>query len=393
LLLPCLIVSSLGVAISVESLQRLSVMVLFSFIVNCVSYFSVKLIGRYIMGTNDKILLSALTVAASSPNCIALPLLVCSTLCEQNNVNLEYQSNSATCFNDAKAMIFVYAIGWHMLFWSFGMSRLSELQTMNNDDPEIFNYNPIVIFNTFNWLDTFKFFQVVFLTPTILATLLGISIGLLEPIKNGLFHDPTSFLSPIGGALVTLGEPVVCLNTLIMAGSLASVKIKLNYNDLGKLTGLFRKRINAKDDYDIAEINSKSYEVINALHDITLQDDTVINNNNRKNISNDIPINTNPGLRSIIAFLCCRLILPGVAIIPILRVFRNVGLIPTEKKLMFLVICIITSSPSAQMIVVCLNQLGLSELASKVSFLYLFQYSFSILTITAWCTVAMSIFY
>ena len=390
LLLPCLIVSSLGVAISVESLQRLSVMVLFSFIVNCVSYFSVKLIGRYIMGTSDKILLSALTVAASSPNCIALPLLVCSTLCEQNNVNLEYQSNSATCFTDAKAMIFVYAIGWHTLFWSFGMSRLSELQTMNNDDPEIFNYNPIVIFKTFNWLDTFKFFQVVFFTPTILATLLGISIGLLDSIKNGLFHDPTSLLSPIGGALVTLGEPVVCLNTLIMAGSLASVKIKLNYNDLGKLTGLFvRKRINVKDDYDIAENNSKSYEVINALHDSKLQDDTVINNNN----DNNILINSNPGIRSITAFLCCRLLLPGIAIIPILKAFRDVGLIPKEKKLMFLVICIITSSPSAQMIVVCLNQLGLSELASKVSFLYLFQYSFSILTITLWSTIAMSIFY
>jgi len=354
------------------------------------------------MGTSDKILLSALTVAASSPNCIALPLLVCSTLCEQNNVNLEYQSNSATCFNDAKAMIFVYAIGWHTLFWSFGMSRLSELQTMNNDDPEIFNYNPIVIFKTFNLLDTFKFFQVVFFTPTILATLLGISIGLLEPIKNGLFHDPTSFLSPIGGALVTLGEPVVCLNTLIMAGSLASVKIKLNYNDLGKLTGLFKKRVNVKDDYDIAEINSKNHEVVNAIHDTKLQDDSVINNNNnnnsnnnnnRKSISNDILINSNPGVRSIIAFLCCRLILPGVAIIPILKAFRNVGLIPTEKKLMFLVICIITSSPSAQMIVVCLNQLGLSELASKVSFLYLFQYSFSILTITLWSTIAMSIFY
>ena len=69
LLLPCLIVSSLGVAISVESLQRLSIMVLFSFIVNCVSYLVMQLIGRYIMGTSDKILLSALTVAASSPNC------------------------------------------------------------------------------------------------------------------------------------------------------------------------------------------------------------------------------------------------------------------------------------------------------------------------------------
>jgi hypothetical protein len=60
---------------------------------------------------------------------------------------------------------------------------------------------------------------------------------------------------------------------------------------------------------------------------------------------------------------------------------------------MFLVICIISSSPSAQMIVVCLNQLGYGEIASKVSYLYLFQYSFSIITITAVATVAMNIFY
>lgn len=376
LLLPCLILTSLGIAISVDSIQRLSVMVLTSLMVNFTSFIIMKFIGRYIMGTNDLQLLQAVTVAVSSPNCIALPLLICSTLCEQSNINADYLS-SEECFVEAKSMIFIYAIGWHVLFWSLGMSRLSALQTMNNDDDEVFNYNPIVILKTINGLDSIKFLQVVFFTPTILATLLGISIGLILPIKNGLFNDPTSFLSPVGDALITLGEPVVCLNTLIMAGSLASVKIELNYQELGKLTNLFRKKRDGIKD---------SYEVMNAMHnEIEIKDNNQNNNSKSKE-------STNPGIRTIITFILCRLILPGIVMIPILQMFRN-RLISSDQKLMFLVICIISSSPSAQMIVVCLNQLDLPELASKISFLYLFQYSFAIITITAWSTIAMSLFY
>ena len=390
LLLPCLIVSSLGAVISTDSLQRLSIMLLFSLLDNSISYLIMNIIGRYIMGSNDKELFPIMTVAVSSPNCIALPLLVCSTLCEQNSINFDYQSNSDTCFNDAKAMIFVYAISWHMLYWSLGMSRLSHLQTINDDAS--FNYNPIVIFNNFTWSATFKFAQIVFLTPTILATLLGISIGLIEPLKIGLFLNSSSFLSPLGGALKALGDPVVTLNCLINAGSLASVKIKLNYHDLGQITNLFRKKISIAK--DIEENNTATYEVVNVIHDIKPQaqmTEQVKDKTQDKSIEQQAV--TNPSFRTVLCFLACRLILPVTAIIPILSAFRELEIIPKEQKLMFLVICIISSSPSAQMVVVCLNQLGFAEAAGKMSYLYLFQYSFSIITITAVATIAMNIFY
>ena len=354
-----------------------------------------KIVGRYIIGNNDKVLLVAMQVAITSPNCIALPLIVCSTLCEQSNINSLYDSQ-LECFGDSKTMIFIYSIGWHILYWSMGISRLTLLKTASNDI-EDFNYNPISIYRNFNVMAAYGFFQEVALSPTILATLMGLSIGLLDPIKNGLFLDPKSFLSPLGGAIKTVGEPVVCLNCLIMAGSLGSVKLKFHKNNSSRSSNSNNNNSNNSNNSN-SNSNSKDYEVINVIHsentnDLKIQE---IENTNSYKEEDKININeetTNPNFRSIIGFLLCRLVLPSMIMIPILQGFRNVGFIPKERKMMFLVICIISSSPSAQMIVICLNQLGLPDIASKMSFLFLIQYSFSIITITAWTTVAISIFY
>jgi hypothetical protein len=176
-----------------------------------------------------------------------------------------------------------------------------------------------------------------------------------------------------------------------MAGSLASVKLKFHNNNNNN---------NNNNSNNNNNNSNKDYEVINIIHsqntnEQNIQEIEKTNSNKREEKSNrnkDKDI-TNPNFRSIIGFLLCRLIFPTMIMIPILQGFRGIGLIPKEQKMMFLVICIISSSPSAQMIVVCLNQLGLSDMASKMSFLCLFQYSFSIITITVWTTIAMSIFY
>ena len=52
-----------------------------------------------------------------------------------------------------------------------------------------------------------------------------------------------------------------------------------------------------------------------------------------------------------------------------------------------------SAAPSAQIMIVSLNQLGLAKYAAKMAYIYFFQYTFAILTITVWTTVGIIIVY
>jgi hypothetical protein len=100
-----------------------------------------------------------------------------------------------------------------------------------------------------------------------------------------------------------------------------------------------------------------------------------------------------PQAGSVVSFLVCRLILPPLVMIPILRLAVDADFVGPNERLMQLVVCIEAAAPSAQLIIVSLTQLGKPKVASQMAFLYLCQYLFSILTITACTSIAMSIIY
>ena len=101
-----------------------------------------------------------------------------------------------------------------------------------------------------------------------------------------------------------------------------------------------------------------------------------------------------PSWRSVAALILCRLVLPPLiviyALLPLALHFR---LLRMEDRLMQLVIAIEASSTSAQLIIVTLNQLGLTLLAQNMAYIYVFEYFSSVCTITLWVTVAMSKIY
>lgn len=88
-----------------------------------------------------------------------------------------------------------------------------------------------------------------------------------------------------------------------------------------------------------------------------------------------------------------RLILPPIACILLLRLCVMGGIVGSNSKMIQLVIVLASANPSAQMVIVSLNQLGVPDLASQMSLLYVGQYLLCIVTLTMWASVGMSMIY
>jgi hypothetical protein len=80
-------------------------------------------------------------------------------------------------------------------------------------------------------------------------------------------------------------------------------------------------------------------------------------------------------------------------ILGLLKVALAVGLVDSEDRLLQLIIVVEGAAPSAQMMLVALNQLGLRDVAGRLAFMYVPHYLFSIVTITAWTTIGSGTIY
>ena len=126
LFLPSSIITSLGATLTADSLGKLSILAIFAFIINTISYILAFTLGKW-LHDGDSAMFTALTVAIGSPNTISFPLLVMQTICDQSIVNVDYENDPNTCYTQASSMIFVYSIGWHIMFWTYGFPTLQTL--------------------------------------------------------------------------------------------------------------------------------------------------------------------------------------------------------------------------------------------------------------------------
>lgn len=85
--------------------------------------------------------------------------------------------------------------------------------------------------------------------------------------------------------------------------------------------------------------------------------------------------------------------LPPVFTIIALRLSLMVGILTSQHRMLQLVIVLESANPSAQIVIVVLNQLGVPDLAAQMSLLYVGQYLLSILTLTFWTSVGMTMLY
>ena len=183
-LIPPLIVSSIGSSISLSLLGRMGILILFSFISSLVSYTLAKTIGRGIIGSSCTPRLKvAIEVAIGSPNIIAFPLMILQTLCSQDHLKGDYDNNSDLCFAEGTSMLFVYSIGWNLVYWSYGYPLLSSLHSLTDDDQDLLNhmtlFSKISAFISSDRLveDTKDWGLKVLLSRNMLAIYTGIFIG------------------------------------------------------------------------------------------------------------------------------------------------------------------------------------------------------------------------
>lgn len=243
--IPCLIINSLGSAVTAQLLQRIGVLVLFCFVANAISYFFGYTVGRLLHGRSDDAMFIALIVAIGSPNATSLPIMVMQTMCDESYVKADYGNDYQQCYDEANSMLFVYAMGWHLMFWSYGFPKLktikkrfypdasvsiAEVIESNEGMAESENYflNDILTKISFrkNKIAFCDWLMTIFLTPAMIAIFIGVAIGLI-PFTQIMMFKEMSFLRPLGSAITTLGEPVVAINCLVMSASLAQVDFSI----------------------------------------------------------------------------------------------------------------------------------------------------------------------
>jgi len=206
-LIPALVASSLGSTVSIPLLKRFGILSLLCVIIMLISYTNTWAF-KWLHEDNPK-LFKATLVSVSSPNAISFPLLVMRTMCEDSTVNADYGSDSNLCFQEASSMMFIYSIGWHCVYWSYGFPLLKSLDS--------------AVVQPVGFIENVReFTKNVLFSPSLLAIYAGILIAVIPNLQDLLFITP-SILRPLGSSLLTLAEPVVCTNTLIMSASLAQV--------------------------------------------------------------------------------------------------------------------------------------------------------------------------
>ena len=88
-----------------------------------------------------------------------------------------------------------------------------------------------------------------------------------------------------------------------------------------------------------------------------------------------------------------RLFLVPIVMLLVIQLFSSMHLVAPNQKTLKLIVLIEAAAPSAQLVIVSLNALGKNEVASDMAYLYTIMYVLSILTITLWTTIGISLYY
>ena len=216
---PALIVFALGSALNAQLFIHLSLLIPFAILIISLSYLFGFLL-KFIHEENDMLYKSSL-VSVASPNAFALPILVMSSLCADSNINEDYDNDSEACFEESSSMIFIYIIPWLLQFWSYGYSTLASINTSEFEDDQ--SKTELTSFRS-GFGKTSRKLLLVLQNPALIGVYVGLTIGLIPGLGSYMF-DSVTVLQPFGGAVEILAAPVVALNSLIMAASLAHIDV------------------------------------------------------------------------------------------------------------------------------------------------------------------------
>lgn len=447
-LLPCLIVFSLGATLTPALLVKIGILILFCAMNYSLSYVVALTVGRTLHEKDNEELFVSVLVAICNPNAVALPILLMQGICQNPIVNQDFNYNEGACADLATSMIFVYITGWFIMFWGFSfplLQKRKETQIRDEDGKEsLANLSNSYFSQGSKMIPVLK---QIFLSPSMIAIYIGLLIGIVTPLQRLIFTKQPPGL-PFGDSISVIGNPVVCLNCIIMAASLA-------HCDYSPIIQLFKDCMNKLKEHNssnqkalvpvgeevlsplgIIQIESNAIEVRNSLvadekgekqifheqnnsnwHEMVLVGEEVSNPLGFSQVeSNVIEVRNSsleekgkeikygkavveekaplPQARSVVALIVCRLLIcPLLSLLLVKFCLAIEVLNPKTDRLMSIFIVVQGSTPPAQVLITTLNQLGFGKIASSLSYMFLFVYLLSILTVTIWVTISIFMVY
>uniref|UniRef100_A0A7S2URC9 Uncharacterized protein n=1 Tax=Attheya septentrionalis TaxID=420275 RepID=A0A7S2URC9_9STRA len=120
-----------------------------------------------------------------------------------------FGARSPALLGDVTACISFYLLAWSPLFWSFARIVLGTIPKDNTVNKTLGQ--------------KCKGYFKTFFSPPVAGSALGVFVGLCPPLRHA-FCSPNGLLSPVFGALSTLGSAYLPAAVLVLAGSLAGKK-------------------------------------------------------------------------------------------------------------------------------------------------------------------------
>lgn len=265
--LPALLFTSIARGFSLQAAGSLTLLVVLCLWHIGVSYGLAFTVGKWIIGSHpvSQEFVTILMVMIGSPNCLSVPILVMRSACEQSLVFSNYGTEDK-CKDEAMSLVSAYNIGFNLTFWTFGFKMMrifSERQAKaaaatesavvtetanilstasNSVNADIDGAEPPLLLQS----SVSRYLIRMMDNLPLLATILGIAVGLVPPLQRLLFSEDTPVLCSLAEALETIGEPLVCVNCLVMAAYLGHVNLfpdkMMTRSGLGNSRGFERLR-------------------------------------------------------------------------------------------------------------------------------------------------------
>uniref|UniRef100_A0A0G4I2M5 Uncharacterized protein n=1 Tax=Chromera velia CCMP2878 TaxID=1169474 RepID=A0A0G4I2M5_9ALVE len=316
-------------------------------------------------------LLALMPIALTWQNQANFPLVVMEAMCEQHK--------SSDCLADAVMMIFMHSFPWALGFWGIAYPFYQSKDTSRGREGT-------------STSERMKKLVMDVANPAIIATLAGLAVGLISPLRVALYESDNLIMSCIGNTMKLVGTPTISVNTLLLAASFAHMLDEFL---------LSKKEKEADKDTEgggKALLPSESGSGSAGAGGGPIQGYGAVGQQQGQAVASESSSQSGgkPSAGLIVTACLSKLVLvPLAGMCLMMAVMRYLGddsaLLPKNSLLRFIIL-LEFSSPTALSSVLILQQIGLPDYAQQLSLICLFQHCVCFFTGTLWCFAGAAVF-
>jgi len=366
----------------------------------------------------DSSLCRVACISSAFPNIVAVPLIVMKTLCDADEVNVDYKS-AKECFEVGGAYIFINSAAWSIIFFTVGVAQLraidanNEVKSESDDDnirptmkPKYYNgleveltsspSRPSTILHISNGgprlvaenlsleeFQTLKNASITVVAARHEAQATPLQLQPQQPPQNSS-QDRAKYVNferlppPLRKFGLFMTEPLNC--SLAVGCTIGLVRPLQAALFSDSSTSIFRPLGSAIELLSSPVVCLVVLSTGAALVHVQLDKINPRASTEATATSDAMsPIAVALSVRTIIGGFCASRLVVAPAITMVLFALVPDSLRP-RTHLLQLVMLISAGMPSAQVMVILLNKLNLESEACQLAFLFLFQYSMALIT-------------